>query len=43
MGFVIPACMLIYGWSVAKAKGGVAVPVIMLFIQGEDIKDRWCT
>ncbi|CAI6330121.1 unnamed protein product [Periconia digitata] len=34
MGIVIPACMLIYGWSVEKRVGGVALPVIMMFTQG---------
>jgi MFS family permease len=34
MGGVIPACILIYGWSVEKAVGGVPLPVIVMFIQG---------
>lgn len=34
MGAIIPACMLVYGWTVEKRKGGVAVPVIMMFLQG---------
>ncbi|KAH7112193.1 nucleophile aminohydrolase [Dendryphion nanum] len=34
MGAVIPACMIIYGWSVEKRKGGIALPVIMMFLQG---------
>ncbi|KAF2182849.1 MFS general substrate transporter [Zopfia rhizophila CBS 207.26] len=34
MGVAIPACMLIYGWSVEKRRGGVALPVIMMFLQG---------
>lgn len=34
MGVIIPACMLIYGWSVEKRKGGIALPVIMMFLQG---------
>lgn len=34
MGIVIPACMLIYGWSVEKRFGGIALPVIMMFLQG---------
>lgn len=34
MGIVIPACMLIYGWSVEKEVGGVPLPVIMMFLQG---------
>lgn len=31
---VIPACILIYGWSVEKTVGGIPLPVIVLFIQG---------
>lgn len=34
MGIAIPSCMLIYGWSVEKRFGGVALPVIMMFCQG---------
>lgn len=34
IGVVIPACMLIYGWSVEKRVGGIALPVIMMFLQG---------
>ena len=34
MGIVIPAAMLIYGWSIEKEVGGVPLPVIFLFIQG---------
>ena len=34
MGISLPACMLIYGWSVEKEFGGVALPVIMMFLQG---------
>jgi MFS family permease len=34
MGGAIPACMLVYGWTVEKRVGGVAVPVIMMFLQG---------
>lgn len=34
MGVVIPACMLVYGWSVEKAVGGIPLPVIAMFIQG---------
>jgi MFS family permease len=37
LGGVIPACMLVYGWSVEKRVGGVALPVIMMFLQGS-----WC-
>ena len=31
---MIPACMLIYGWSVDQEVGGIPLPVIMMFIQG---------
>jgi hypothetical protein len=34
LGIVIPACMLVYGWSVEKAVGGIPVPVLAMFIQG---------
>lgn len=34
LGIVIPGCMLIYGWSVDKAVGGVPLPVIVMFLQG---------
>jgi hypothetical protein len=34
MGFVIPACMVVYGWSVEKEVGGIPLPVIMMFLQG---------
>lgn len=34
LGLVIPACVLIYGWTVEKAVGGIPLPVICLFIQG---------
>lgn len=34
MGVVIPACMLIYGWSVEKEVGGIPLPVIAMFVQG---------
>lgn len=34
MGIVIPVCMLLYGWSVEKRFGGIALPVIMMFLQG---------
>jgi hypothetical protein len=30
----MPVCMLVYGWSVEKAKGGIALPVIFMFLQG---------
>ncbi|KAL2867252.1 putative MFS transporter [Aspergillus lucknowensis] len=34
MVLLIPACMLIYGWSVERAFGGLALPVIFMFLQG---------
>lgn len=34
MGIVMPACILVYGWTVDQAVGGIPVPVIALFIQG---------
>jgi MFS family permease len=34
IGGVIPACMLIYGWSVEKAVGGIPLPVAAMFVQG---------
>jgi len=34
MGFVIPGCVLIYGWCVEKDVGGIPLTVIVLFLQG---------
>lgn len=34
MGLGIPICILIYGWSIEKRFGGIALPVIMMFLQG---------
>ncbi|KFY06032.1 hypothetical protein V492_08177, partial [Pseudogymnoascus sp. VKM F-4246] len=34
LGIAIPASVLIYGWSVDQAVGGIPVPVICLFVQG---------
>jgi MFS family permease len=34
LGAVIPGCMLIYGWSIEKKVGGIALPVICMFVQG---------
>ncbi|VUC24339.1 unnamed protein product [Clonostachys rosea] len=34
LGGLIPACILVYGWTVEKQAGGIAVPVVMMFIQG---------
>jgi MFS family permease len=33
-GFVLPATILIYGWCLEKEKGGMAVPIIMMFFGG---------
>ncbi|GES63290.1 MFS transporter [Aspergillus terreus] len=30
---VLPMCMLIYGWSVEKAFGGIVVPIVFMFLQ----------
>ncbi|KAJ5728252.1 hypothetical protein N7493_004582 [Penicillium malachiteum] len=34
IGIVIPGCILIYGWTVEKAVGGIPVPVLAMFVQG---------
>ncbi|KAH6692271.1 major facilitator superfamily domain-containing protein [Plectosphaerella plurivora] len=34
LGAALPACMLIYGWSVQQRAGGIAVPVIFMFLGG---------
>ena len=34
MGIMIPGCMLLYGWSIEKAVGGIPLPVIVMFLQG---------
>jgi MFS family permease len=34
MGIVIPGSIMVYGWSIEKAKGGIALPVIVMFLQG---------
>ncbi|KAJ7084871.1 major facilitator superfamily domain-containing protein [Mycena belliarum] len=34
MGAIIPVCMIIYGWSIEKKAGGIALPVIVMFLQG---------
>ncbi|EXJ86651.1 hypothetical protein A1O3_03604 [Capronia epimyces CBS 606.96] len=34
IGGAIPACMLVYGWSVEKNVGGIPLPVAAMFIQG---------
>lgn len=33
-GIVLPASVLVYGWSLQKKKGGIALPVIALFFNG---------
>lgn len=33
-GFVLPVSVLIYGWTIDKGKGGMAVPIIALFFNG---------
>jgi predicted MFS family arabinose efflux permease len=34
LGVVIPACMLLYGWSIEKEVGGIPLPVIVMYVQG---------
>lgn len=34
LGAIIPGSMLVYGWSVDQAVGGIPVPVIFMFLQG---------
>ncbi|KAM0255478.1 hypothetical protein ACHAQJ_005705 [Trichoderma viride] len=34
ISILMPSCILVYGWTVDKAVGGIPVPVIMLFLQG---------
>ncbi len=34
LGVLMPGCILIYGWAVDRAVGGIPVPVIVLFLQG---------
>ena len=34
LGGVIPACMLLYGWSIEKEVGGIPLPVIVMYVQG---------
>lgn len=33
-GFFLPATILVYGWCLQKEKGGMAVPLVMMFIGG---------
>lgn len=30
----MPGCILVYGWTVERAVGGIPVPVIAMFVQG---------
>lgn len=34
LGVVIPACMILYGWSIEKEVGGIPLPVIVMYVQG---------
>ncbi|KAF7353872.1 hypothetical protein MVEN_01073000 [Mycena venus] len=34
LGIIIPGSMLIYGWSIEKRTGGIALPVVVMFLQG---------
>lgn len=34
IGFLFPASMLVYGWSLENKKGGIAVPLIAMYISG---------
>ncbi|KAJ9666119.1 hypothetical protein H2201_003797 [Coniosporium apollinis] len=34
IGLMIPVCMFVYGWSVEREVGGMAVPVVVMFVQG---------
>lgn len=34
MAVVIPGCMIVYGWAVEKAVGGIPLVVIVMFLQG---------
>lgn len=34
LGVILPGSMLIYGWSVEKAIGGIPLPVVFMFVQG---------
>ena len=33
LGIVVPSCTLMYGWAVDLGMGGVAMPVVLLFLQ----------
>ncbi|KAI9172387.1 putative transporter AQR1 [Paramyrothecium foliicola] len=34
LGLLMPGCILVYGWTVDQAVGGIPVPVIAMFLQG---------
>jgi MFS family permease len=34
LGVTLPGCMLVYGWTVDREAGGIAVPVIAMFLGG---------
>ncbi|KAK8171115.1 major facilitator superfamily domain-containing protein [Phyllosticta citrichinensis] len=34
MGIVIPACIVVYGWTIEKRVSGIALPVVVMFVQG---------
>jgi multidrug resistance protein len=34
LGVIMPGCMLIYGWTIDKDVGGIALPVVVMFLQG---------
>lgn len=34
LGAIVPGSMLVYGWSVDRAVGGIAVPVVFMCLQG---------
>ncbi|OLN96442.1 Dityrosine transporter 1-like protein 1 [Colletotrichum chlorophyti] len=34
LGAALPICMLIYGWSVQERVGGIALPVVFMFLGG---------
>lgn len=40
LGAALPACMLVYGWSVEQRAGGVAVPVVFMF--GGGVAQLFC-
>ncbi|TEA07498.1 Itaconate transport protein [Colletotrichum sidae] len=34
MGLVIPGSAVVYGWAIDRAKGGIPLPVVCMFVQG---------